>query len=88
MTKEEISGSGPLSIDSSLEMISRSLLPKINAFRKVIGNSRISDTSIQVDNVRTLKSIDQTANESFMDQMPIAPKMILLGCSTGGGSTY
>lgn len=87
VTKEEVAGSASLSIDSSLEMISKSLLPKINAFSKVIGKSRFSDSlaeAVGSSGAGASGSTSRFATGSFMDQMPIAPKMILIGCSTGG----
>jgi len=90
VTKEEVGGGSSLNIDNSLEMISKSLLPKINAFSKVIGKSRIS-TSNETETTSGPATASErvgspvgTATGSFMDQMPIAPKMVLLGCSTGG----
>jgi two-component system chemotaxis response regulator CheB len=86
VTKEEVAGSASLSIDSSLEMISKSLLPKINAFSKVIGKSRFSGSPGESVGAPAADSGSsaRVATGSFMDQKPLAPKMILIGCSTGG----
>ncbi len=83
VTKEEVSGNSSLSIDGSLEMISKSLLPKINAFSKVIGKGRGGLPGSGESSQKTSAPMGTIAG-SFMDQMPIAPKLILLGCSTGG----
>ena len=85
VTKEEETGGSSLSIDGSLQMISKSLLPKINAFSKVIGKSRATSLTGAGATVASARPSSMGASVgSFMDQMPIAPKLILLGCSTGG----
>lgn len=90
VTKEEVGGGSSLNIDNSLEMISKSLLPKINAFSKVMGKSRVSASNDTTSNTATAPAASKagrpvgTSAGCYMDQMPIAPKLILLGCSTGG----
>ncbi|MCP4912056.1 MAG: chemotaxis-specific protein-glutamate methyltransferase CheB [Oligoflexia bacterium] len=72
VTKEEVGGAK--SIDGSLGMIKDTLIPKVMAL--TAGDT----TSAPVSNSTTPKS---TASNEAID-FQIKPKMIVLGCSTGG----
>jgi two-component system chemotaxis response regulator CheB len=87
VTKQESGGAA--SIDSSLEMIRNSLLPKVHAFRNIVKPTEpIVETPKVVDKPNPVVSPANTLNKSsvedFLRSMTIKPKLIIIGCSTGG----
>jgi two-component system, chemotaxis family, protein-glutamate methylesterase/glutaminase len=79
VTKEMTSGAS--SLETSLEMIKENLLPKINAFKKV--------SNVAKGKVQTTSGVSRPTVEKRVGQfsMPIKPKLILIGSSTGGPNT-
>jgi len=74
------------SIESSLELIRQNLLPKLEA---LTANNPEITSSIESDIIKRKindiqPKIEQYSSENYLSEMPINPKLIIIGCSTGG----